>query len=551
MISTDFSALVASNRRAFAVGGKVPGKLLGCAGNGCVFQAGKGKVIKVSMHDREARLAAWLAGPRKEPFLPRFYAARVIPGPEVGLPPVFRIGVLLREDLRDFPMPTKGLYDEAVNEMLSEELDPEDVISTYKGHLSKKEAQALNAIGSLLRWGEGKGIFFDPMEFSWEDDPDFDPEYDDEPLLPNAVDNLGLTSKGRVVVRDLGGFEVDRTRAPLKNPRGRGDERLRRAERAMAAGDVSAAEEYLWITAQRGRWFLPRDWEGPDGQGSPWAGTVNTNRSYWVRLLGYLRWPGAADFQEVVATQAPPRAVIDYPAQEGPHAHAAFTWTESPQPMHELGRVRPFAKIGPKTAEGIGVDVMAAISDAAVEFALSVVDLGPWLTFQYLQDARRLTRQRQDLQRGWRSHEAKLVSYEGLYSGPEWEAFNTGRKQLEANLAEIVRAVRSHQDRGFYGSAKQASHEAREAFYYHFSAFGRHPTGRARSRGQAFAKAVHAVGWACEAERGGEGEQRGGNEWWRRRSPSRGCMTKANRAIKQAVLPAALLAIAGQIMRYQ
>jgi len=201
--------------------GVTPGKLLGCGVSGCVFLVKDGPgVLKVSVRDDEARLAAALAGPRSRPFLPVFHGGwsldpKKLPGlpREVTVP----IGVLHREDLRDLPYPADAsAYPDAVMDLVGGDKDERAVIANYGEDLSEVEIGALLAISGVLAWGPRHGLRFDPLEFSWEEDDDV--QLGETRLLPNALANLGVSQDGSVVIRDLGGFEEARPDSILSRP---------------------------------------------------------------------------------------------------------------------------------------------------------------------------------------------------------------------------------------------------------------------------------------------------------------------------------------------
>lgn len=244
--------VVNGERRIFeSVAGVPVGELLGCGRNGCVFSSVPGSVVKVSFDDGESMLARSLVGPRRETFLPIFHGGWTIAGPRVGADRVFRFGVILREDLADFEPVNLAAYADAIMVLLEDGdgtssaaalVEYSAVCRQTRRAQSAVDIEAINAISGLLAWGDRNGVDFDRSEFSWEEDPDAT-DADDE-ILPNAITNLGVTSEGRVVVRDLGGFE------PTGIGRCPGDrkplEDMARRLRAGARRRNSGADEWLY-----------------------------------------------------------------------------------------------------------------------------------------------------------------------------------------------------------------------------------------------------------------------------------------------------------------
>ncbi len=186
------------------------GELISCGNNGCVFEASEG-VIKVSYDDSEALLAKALAGPRREPFLPVFYGGWTVDGPDLGMENVFKFGVLHREALGDWRPENESGFATVVKELVDAWIAGAEPRS-LRIKLPPKDQAAIDAIAGLRAWGEKNKVVFEPKEFSWEEDEDAQPG--EEKILPNAITNLGVTPDGKVVIRDLGNFELGGSRRP-------------------------------------------------------------------------------------------------------------------------------------------------------------------------------------------------------------------------------------------------------------------------------------------------------------------------------------------------
>lgn len=260
--------LIDMERQVFEKAARVNiGELLGCGANGCVFRGPGDTVVKVSHDDGEAALARSLAGPRREPFLPRFHHGDVVKGRSVRMPPALRFGVVVREDLRDFMPKNLAAYEDSVKMLLDgDDVDLEGALREYdlvsrstNRQPSAHDIEAIKAIFGLLVWGKENGIYFDKDEFSWEDDVGATGSHDE--ILPNAITNLGVTREGRIVVRDLGGFstgkgtlrsvtgKLRRNVGPTWSPDGRFD----RMKKAIAAAVASrSAGEWIFSTNDPG-----------------------------------------------------------------------------------------------------------------------------------------------------------------------------------------------------------------------------------------------------------------------------------------------------------
>jgi hypothetical protein len=320
------------------------------------------------------------------------------------------------------------------------------------------------------------------------------------------------------------------------------DEGLRRLERAVSAGDVEAAVAYLFKVAQTGTWFKPRDWKA-EGE-FPYAHMVNANAAYYVRLLAYLRWSGARDLQAAVATQVPPREERTYSYSLGSEA-TTYTALDRPEPMHALAHAKPFAKIGDKTAEGIGPRVMEALAGAAAEHVFPLTKEAPALWTDAAEAVHGVKRAEAE----WRRRR-DLIGF----NDESFQQFKDEQDPHNRTLWKLVSGMRPPLNAPFGSAAGQAGAEAREAYVGFFGAFGYNRHDTPRHWAGAYHHAERAAAWACEAARGGEGVstvEQGG--WYQRVyvNPRRGCVIQGNREIRQAVTPAVLLAIATQIMRYR
>lgn len=228
-----------------AVTGVTVTRCIGRGQNGAVFMTAGGGVLKVSAHEGEAPLAMTLAGRgRAMPFLPIFYDAWILPGPTLGLPDGWRLGVTYREDLRDF-VPARPwwymrqaskLVSAAANRRASTSLETRHarILADAKRAAVGIDMRALVALSGFLVWSEKSGLNYDEDEF-------------DGSL---ARRNLGVSVKDdAVVIRDLGNLEpkrgamgrLERGIARRRNS----DEELRRHERAAATGDVQARARLL------------------------------------------------------------------------------------------------------------------------------------------------------------------------------------------------------------------------------------------------------------------------------------------------------------------
>jgi hypothetical protein len=320
------------------------------------------------------------------------------------------------------------------------------------------------------------------------------------------------------------------------------DERMRRIEREVAAGDVSAAEAYLFKRAQEGTWFLPRDWAS-SGFFNP--NRINENRAYWVRLLGNLRWPGAAELQETVAGQAHARREHTHEYTDHLGRPSTYTTMDSLKAMHLLRTVKPFTTIGPKTADGIGLELMEALAGAAVSttFPLTGFDHG------FLEGAAAAVR---ELKRAGAGHEARKSA--GVPGPESWKILREESAAPSVELSRLSTALMPERGAGFQGARVAARVNAREAYYEFFGRFGHSRHDRPRLWSGAWDSASYAMAWACEARRGGDegpGLVITGDFGMSRRAPRRGCVIEGNREIRKAVLPTVLLAIAAQLMEYR
>lgn len=334
------------------------------------------------------------------------------------------------------------------------------------------------------------------------------------------------------------------------------DERRRRLERAAAGGDVGAAEQLLLQIAREGSWFLPGEWKAPGGHGPPYVDSLNDQRATWVRLLGYLKWEHAAQFQQAVAGQAPVRGPI--------HEHG---WSpdglEYAQARHLLGQARPFTRIGPEVAKDIGPEVMEAIAEAAAWEAFQVSAGPPTRRTRTLFPLGKKTfwDRPMDLVRKIRQN---LVAWRNAYDRrdrDESDRLWAIRRQWSSALNQFTSSVRMSWQRDMgRESGDAAIYHAREALDDFFGAPTGHPSNARYD--QVIFHAIMALGFACDMRKGLHEVAYQGSSWgtivrtksdWGDRfgaSPSRGCMTIANRAIKKAMLPAAIVVIAAEMTKY-
>lgn len=307
------------------------------------------------------------------------------------------------------------------------------------------------------------------------------------------------------------------------------DARIRRLERSVLEGDVAAAERLIGSVARQGAWFVPRDYRSSSDW--PIGRVVNTKRAYWVRLLRYLRWPGAKELQETVASQAPPRAVS--------HTFRGQEYLEPPEPMHELGEVGPIRELGPKIAEGIGSSVMRAMAEAAVGTAAhSELDAEAWE-----RDAA-LARQVQRAGPSIRPLEARELK-EALYEAE--------RKYLPAPADQFTLRSLGHAEEP--RAEGLAIFHAMEAVWLFLNGVRRHQRDRPSRFADAIFHATYAMAFRCEAERGTGWRPRRGRRPRTRSTdrygyrPSRACATQANRLVRSVMLPPALLTISLSLVR--
>jgi hypothetical protein len=310
---------------------------------------------------------------------------------------------------------------------------------------------------------------------------------------------------------------------------------MRRLARAVAGGDPEAAEAFLFKTAQNGTWFLSPDWKGDP---NVTARRINENRAYWVRLLGYLRWPGAADLHQTVATQAPARVEREHEYWWGERKGEKYMQLSPAEPMHELGQIKPFSKIGIKIADGIGAPVMEAIALAGVEFTFGLSTVPP-ATFGR---AKMIIRELEKAREIFRSAKPPV----DVEDNQPWKRYKAVATPLERELWDIRNTGKTGFDRSWRGTAVAAELEAGKAFGEFFSASNRHDAPKNYSR--SLRHATLAVAWKCESDRGTEGRPL--KQWHDPHRPARACNTVANKLIKRTIAPAAVVAIANQIMRY-
>jgi hypothetical protein len=334
-------------------------------------------------------------------------------------------------------------------------------------------------------------------------------------------------------------------RSLYRNP----DVRLRRLERRIAQGDVSAAEEALWYFARLGRWFLPPGWEPPGGS-PPYASGVNDKRAYRIRLLGYLRWPGARELQETVATQAPERRPFEY----GP---GGLEWPSAP---HRLWQEKPFSQIGPELAKDLGVGIMQVLAAACVRATFPLTDLEDHV----LDDAFAAVLRYREASTAWR---AALKS--DRESTKERELRHKLRderygymKKIEHSLWRMESFVRPDK----YPPAESgalAEYHARTSLTEFLDAVSRHPMDQSSTYASSVFDSIYAEAFACDARKkrapSRSAASRSLSSWGTPRPrrdwgdaygarPSRSCTAWANRKLKQVMLGPALLAIASDLL---
>jgi hypothetical protein len=316
------------------------------------------------------------------------------------------------------------------------------------------------------------------------------------------------------------------------------DPRRRRAQR-RSVGDPQAAGEFLWEVARSGRWFLPGDWENPDGSRYPYPSTVNTLRAAWVRLLGYLRWPMAADLEGAIVSTISPRL----PAGLDPLEFPYLAW----RPQDDLGKVKPFSRIGPETAKAIGGEVMKVLALAATG---AVAHLEPSMEEKF-PEASRLQAYLDELNAEYDLHRA-------LGTGREWQRSAQELSEKTQALGVVLDDLIGRSLRGYGPNAASYSrHHALEAFWVAFSP--RHYSDMPAAYSRAVFHSIMAEGFACDAEKGAsiqllddgscrrprndEGDRYGA-------SPTRGCTIKANKRIRAVMLGPTLIKVAQEITRW-
>jgi hypothetical protein len=313
------------------------------------------------------------------------------------------------------------------------------------------------------------------------------------------------------------------------------DVRVRELERGLAQGNVEAAEQLLWYFARINRWFMSPEWKPPGGS-PPYPSQVNDRRAYLIRLLGYLKWGGARELQEVVAGQAPER-------RELPHWPGHY---ES-SPAQVLGQTKPFSRIGPETAQDLGAEVTQALAAAAVRKSFPSTDLDR----SVLVAAMEFVLLHSAVEKAWRS---RAINY---------EEFRIKAKPLEDELWRLKSSVLpSEPRRGFREPGELARYHSREALSRFLGAIHRHSTDQPENYAEVIFHAVYALAFACEEEKGGGTTQSPASRrspWSSFRSrigwgddyglrPGRACAAKANREIKRAMIAPALLAVASELV---
>lgn len=333
---------------------------------------------------------------------------------------------------------------------------------------------------------------------------------------------------------------------PWSNPRPERrtpDARLRQLARAVLEdGDPNAAEALLFEAARLGRFWVSAR---PGG---------NAKRAQWIRFLEYLRWPRAAEFRQVAASYAP-------------RAYSAAR----------------ISQLGPHVAEDIGDRILRPAATAAMRLVLPLTE-PPTEAMRLPAEAPRAEAFRAD-----------VAAYEARIGAAVNHAHALQRTFEEAVAAagrwhELLRRLRSSddplqhdeysplarpfkrtvEDFGQRGRLLLASAEPfawRHLLWQHtvaeaaealldWSTAATSFHGSHKRFGEAIYHAEQALAWDCAARRRGalfsyRGRQRYQGERYGVAAGDleRGCVTIARRQIRQAMLPAALLAIAREVAK--
>lgn len=301
------------------------------------------------------------------------------------------------------------------------------------------------------------------------------------------------------------------------------DRSLRELERRASQGDHEAAGELLFAYARSGLF-----WQGSQSD--------QNQRALWVRLLGWLRWPRAAEFHERVAAMVPPlpepyRTHVYLGRREGVGvvAHAQL-----------LGRTRPLAELGPRTVRAIGPDVMLALAAQACELVAPIAGFDPGRIQRAYAAARLRPRfgfvrfvSAEDLPQETRDLSIEVGDLRRSYFGSNWD-LTLSERAMRTAVEAIHEWVGSLS--GNWYSLYSTNH-CLEAIFY----------------------ATQALGYLCEVELFGPDRALAGHQRSARvarrgldygvaaGSLHPGCIRSANRRIKAAMLPAALLEIASQV----
>jgi hypothetical protein len=326
------------------------------------------------------------------------------------------------------------------------------------------------------------------------------------------------------------------------NPRRNADVRGRRRRRALAGeGGLQSASLVLQDVARSGTWFVP-----PEARISGrYASNINTERAYWVRLLGYLKWPNAAQFQATIAQQAHPVEVTEFGGMRIEHTQA----------MHFLGSIKEIKKIGPEIAKHLGVQVMIVLGEAAVDLVHGLTGEPP----EQWEESRSKFRQLTRLNEEWRRLRGAGVERVDI-RGEAWQRHSAAIQPLRRWLHQESSRVRpGHGDRGLHLAAGDsvainrmiATRYAQKALIEYLTSATRHPIDQSRTLAEVIFNAIHALGFACDAEKGSVGVtgtrlRHGWSDRYGYR-PTRGCMARANRAIRAAMLEPAVVKIASLV----
>jgi hypothetical protein len=296
---------------------------------------------------------------------------------------------------------------------------------------------------------------------------------------------------------------------------------------ATQAGDVEAAFQAIRESIRYGLYMIPR--KAPL---ESWAvSRLNMHRVAWLRLLGYCGWREASELLQALPIDDPAFPIHSESgrphAREGgpsPPGHGWGAPEGSPERQawiewhaREYRRVipkKPFDKLGPQNAEEVGSAIMSVAALAAVS-----------LTRPLFQRLAGLDPMALLLAQPYDELDLRRLRYEEVSGGAFLRAM---RDPAEDALAQAL------------GTARHAW----SALKFH-QQIARQTDRIAHESANVIERAVEALALECQSGEPDGAPRAAG--WGRGFTYGRRCGSRANKAVKAAMLPAVAITVAGQL----